>query len=125
MIYRCPVCGYDRLEKPPTNYSICKSCGTEFGYDDFATSHDELRQQWIGNGMRWYSRRVPPPIGWNPVRQLLSAGYGYSLTARSANTTRRTYSLPQPFFCSDVPVAVVEQEFTTSKAKNQFLVAVA
>lgn len=75
MTYICPVCGYNQLLAPPSEYTICPSCGTEFEYDDFTASHAELRQRWIAAGMPWHSRRLPPPPGWNPVSQLLRAGY--------------------------------------------------
>lgn len=71
MNYICPVCGYDRLDEPPADYSICSSCGTEFGYDDFALSHEELRKRWIANGAKWWSTYTSPPSGWSPFQQLL------------------------------------------------------
>jgi hypothetical protein len=49
-MYLCPVCGYDRLEDPPGTFTICPSCGTEFGYDDAFASHAELRAKWLQNG---------------------------------------------------------------------------
>jgi hypothetical protein len=77
----CPVCGFDRLPGPPEDYLICPSCGTEFGYDDFAESHEErqerwveLRHRWLNQGARWFSRATPPPVDWNPYSQLLSTG---------------------------------------------------
>jgi hypothetical protein len=93
MTYTCPVCGYDKLLRPPKDYTICKSCGTEFGYDDFATSHPELRRLWIANGMQWHSRRVQPPEGWNPILQLLHAGFGYELGVSGAPTHRKAFTL--------------------------------
>jgi hypothetical protein len=74
-MYICPVCGYDQLEDPPTDYNICECCGTEFGYHDAHRSHAELRQRWIMAGMPWWDRRVAPPPGWNPVTQLSRAGF--------------------------------------------------
>lgn len=68
--YICPVCGYDHLRRPPLDYVICPSCGTEFGYDDFATSHAELRRRWIAGGARWWSPNTPPPQNWSPIEQL-------------------------------------------------------
>jgi len=66
----CPVCGYDGLEDPPTDYNICECCGAEFGYHDAGRSHEELRQQWIAAGMQWHNLIMPPPPNWNPRRQL-------------------------------------------------------
>lgn len=75
MTYLCTVCGYDRLRHPPKNYHICPCCGTEFGHDDFDVSHETLRQEWIASGMKWFSRKTPPPADWSPERQLLDAGF--------------------------------------------------
>ncbi len=81
---KCPVCGYGNLRRPPCNFSICPSCGTEFEYDDFgvtptevAQRRAELRNQWIESGEsgpKWHSRIIPEPPGWNAINQLLSAG---------------------------------------------------
>ncbi len=77
MYYTCPVCGYDKLEEPPTDYNICECCGTEFGYHDANCSHEELRRLWIADGMPWRDRRIPPPPNWNPAAQLMRAGFAY------------------------------------------------
>jgi hypothetical protein len=69
-MYICPVCGYDRLADPPSNFSICPSCGTEFGYDDAFATHAELRAAWLRNGAKWWSPVDPQPQNWDPYRQL-------------------------------------------------------
>ena len=69
--YLCPVCGYDELSAPPADHTICPSCGTEFGYDDVATSHEELRTRWLATGARWWYSGAPPPPNWNPYQQVL------------------------------------------------------
>lgn len=68
-IYTCPVCGYDNLAWPRYDGQICPSCGTEFGYDDFNKTVEQLRQAWIENGMNWcdHSRR---PKNWDAAKQL-------------------------------------------------------
>ncbi len=71
----CPVCGYDRLIRPQKYHMICPCCGTEFGYDDAAASHEELRREWVEAGAKWFSETTSPPPDWNPVTQLLQAGY--------------------------------------------------
>jgi hypothetical protein len=72
----CPVCGYDRLEFPYTeDGTICPSCGTEFGYDDFVTDRSHLRARWILTGARWWDPESAKPLNWDPVRQLLNIGY--------------------------------------------------
>lgn len=74
MTYECPVCFYPQMLDPPADYNICPCCGTEFGNDDAAISHAELRDQWVANGARWFFETPPP--GWNALVQLL-AGQGY------------------------------------------------
>lgn len=69
IMYTCPVCGYYGLRHPPQDYTICPSCGTEFGYTDFAAEHAELRRRWRASGMQWHSRVVPRPPNWNPIEQ--------------------------------------------------------
>jgi hypothetical protein len=73
-MYTCPVCGYDRLRRPPEDYLICPSCGTEFGYSDATASYRELRQRWLYSGARWYSQVTPEPPKWNAYQQLRRAG---------------------------------------------------
>ena len=73
-MYVCPVCGYDRLEFPPTNFSICACCGTEFGYDDRVLTHRQLMRIWIRRGFPWFDHGEERPEDWNPVEQLHRAG---------------------------------------------------
>ena len=77
LMNRCPVCGYDRLEFPPSNYSICACCGTEFGYDDRVLTHDQLRDAWIKRGGPWFDEAEPKPPGWDPFQQLTKAGLDF------------------------------------------------
>jgi hypothetical protein len=79
MPFPCPVCGYARLAEPPRNFSICPSCGTEFGYDDSSLSHTELMFRWIKAGAPWFSKATRPPDGWNPWLQLIDAGRKYAV----------------------------------------------
>lgn len=76
MTYTCPVCFYPRLLKPPADEYICPCCGTEFGYDDYAASHEELRRRWVECGARWFSQNTAPPQGWNPLMQMAEAASG-------------------------------------------------
>jgi hypothetical protein len=71
----CPVCGFDELEFPPRDYSICACCGTEFGYDDRVLTHEQLRRQWIQRGFHWFDLDQQKPFRWNPITQLLRAGH--------------------------------------------------
>jgi hypothetical protein len=85
--YTCPVCGYNNLPDPPADYEICPSCGTEFGYDDFTFSYENLRRKWLAAGAKWHSRRVSPPANWKPYQQLLDAGKGYEKVAPDGEPT--------------------------------------
>jgi len=66
----CPVCGYDRLTEPPVDFTICPSCGTEFGYDDAFITHSQLRDKWLRNGAQWWSPVDPRPDNWDPYLQV-------------------------------------------------------
>ena len=75
----CPVCGYVDLDFSPydnhgsPSFEICPCCGVEFGYDDFSISHESLREKWVCNGFKWFSKHNKPPQGWNPIKQLEEA----------------------------------------------------
>jgi hypothetical protein len=69
-MYICPVCGYERLPEAPLNFSICACCGTEFEFDDFATTYAQLRARWVSTGYRWFSPCVTKPLNWDPIAQL-------------------------------------------------------
>jgi hypothetical protein len=69
MLNICPVCGY-LMEDPPTDYNICPSCGTEFGYHDVNSSIAELRANWLRTGPQWWSTTDPCPLNWDPYIQL-------------------------------------------------------
>ncbi len=71
MNYLCPVCFYPNLSSPPADEDICPCCGTEFGYDDYATSHHELRRRWIQNGAPWFSQTTARPEHWSPLMQVV------------------------------------------------------
>ena len=45
--FTCPVCGYAEMEQPPKDFAICPQCMTEFGYDDYSRSHEDLRAEWL------------------------------------------------------------------------------
>jgi hypothetical protein len=75
----CPVCAYDRLEFPPGNFSICASCGTEFGYDDRVLTHAQLTARWVENGCPWFDEAEPQPDGWNAYLQLIQGGLGWAV----------------------------------------------
>lgn len=75
--YTCPVCGYSAMPDPPKDFNICPCCGTEFEYHDARRSHEELRQEWLRQGARWFSEATPPPEWWDPYRQLALAGLDF------------------------------------------------
>ena len=58
------------MREPAVEDAICSCCGNQFGYDDFDTSHSELRRRWIASGCRWWSDHTKPPAGWDPEAQL-------------------------------------------------------
>jgi len=74
-MYTCPVCAYPELADPPLDHTICPCCGVEFGYDDATKSHVQLRNEWIGSGLLWFSRATPAPNGWNGWQQLALGGF--------------------------------------------------
>jgi hypothetical protein len=82
---KCPVCGYDRLEFPPANFSICACCGTEFGYDDRLLTHYQLRERWIVRGCIWFDEGERKPIGWNAYVQMMSAGLSWAFPGVKIN----------------------------------------
>ena len=81
----CPVCGYPNLDEPAYretpkgglgSLEICPSCGFQYGYTDDAihTTFEQWRAQWISRGMKWRSKGMQPPPGWDPRKQLLNVG---------------------------------------------------
>lgn len=78
MKYICPVCGYDALGRlphggvPDPSYEICPSCGFEFGItdDDEGITYEQWRNEWIANGMVWWSQSRKPSPNWDPKKQL-------------------------------------------------------
>jgi hypothetical protein len=73
---RCPVCFYPDMPYPAADYDICPCCGTEFGNDDALYTPDELRRRWVASGHLWFYG--DPPQNWNPIQQLLDAGFNYA-----------------------------------------------
>ena len=59
------------MREGPRDFNICPSCGTEFGLHDVNSTVNDLRDVWVENGMRWYSRVIPQPEGWDPLRQMV------------------------------------------------------
>jgi len=86
MNYICPVCGYNKLEDPPANHEICPCCGTQFGYHNTTKSYEDLRKNWVSNGLHWHSRVETPPLGWNPYVQL--ANISQNAQTRLAKATK-------------------------------------
>ena len=79
--YTCPVCGWPHLDEPhrlpegDPSFEVCVSCGTEFGNDEFGTTHEALRKRWLEErGGAWWSSRRNPPDGWDAMKQLEAAG---------------------------------------------------
>ena len=78
MAHTCPVCAYPTLREAPRSSSgggsceICPSCGFQFGVsdDDQGIAHAAWRKSWVTSGMKWNSKGIKPPKGWDPVAQL-------------------------------------------------------
>lgn len=98
-MHLCPVCGYDRLTEPPRDFTICPSCGTEFGYDDAFASHSQLRTRWLQNGARWWSPVDQCPDNWDPTLQVeavVSAIWAYLAQQQTTtNAPAKVLSGPQ------------------------------
>ena len=69
-IWTCPVCG-NYLAYPPKDYHICPCCGTEFYNDDSEHTHEELREEWLKTGPKWWSDFTSQPENWNWEEQVL------------------------------------------------------
>jgi hypothetical protein len=90
MTHTCPVCGYPALAEAPRSrdgggsYEICPSCGFQFGVsdDDKGQTYEQWREAWKKAGMKWASRGIAPPAGWNPQRQLADVPVGRRAKAR-------------------------------------------
>ena len=78
MTHTCPCCGFPALHEPPrstsggASYEICPSCGFQFGVsdDDAGFTYASWRALWKTSGLRWSSKGITPPPGWNPESQL-------------------------------------------------------
>lgn len=101
MSHQCPVCGFTGLVDPPADFEICPCCGTEFGFDDDLKSHAELRMEWVMGGMHWFSNANHAPPNWDPVNQLLRAGFVRVHLTNSVTESRtavwQQHSMPR--FC--------------------------
>lgn len=76
MTLTCPVCGYDQINEAQLKWSICPSCGTQFGLSDNGRTYGELRHDWIYNtGAQWQDAYLQAPRHWSPVSQLRNIGY--------------------------------------------------
>ena len=71
----CPVCGYNKINEPKLKWSICPSCGTQFGLSDNGRTHGQLRRDWIDEGGTWQDDYIPKPLNWSPESQLRNIGY--------------------------------------------------
>jgi len=82
--FECPVCTYNGLKKDSKEklHEICPSCGTQFGYSDSGPAsqdfyHGMLRERYITNGCKWYSRDKPRPEDFNPRENMWRKHHGY------------------------------------------------
>jgi hypothetical protein len=95
------------MANPPSDYHICPSCGTEFGYDDAGRSYAELRTNWLRGGAKWWSPVDPQPDHWDGFVQVsnLLSGFSTILTASVA--------------ASDQPISTGLADMITGKAVRQ------
>lgn len=94
MSLTCPVCGYDKINEPTLKWSICPSCGTQFGLSDSGRTHAQLRHEWIyDNRADWQDGYILPPPYWSPIKQLRNIGYECTLADRRRITWRETVSI--------------------------------
>ena len=84
MKHSCPVCGYGGLTSAPKDDMICPCCGTQFGYDDFVKTHEQIRREWLSRGALWFSRKTLPPAAWSADKQLTQAGLAVPAFSLSA-----------------------------------------
>lgn len=89
MSYLCPVCGYNKMVRPPEDFYICPCCGTEFENDDFETTYAELRHKWQDRGMQWFSRNTPPPPYWSPEMQLENLSCFENTPSQTTDTVQK------------------------------------
>jgi hypothetical protein len=80
MAYTCPSCGFPALQEPPRStsgggsYEICPCCGFQFGVsdDDAGFTYASWRARWRARGLRWSSKGIASPPGWDAESQLAS-----------------------------------------------------
>ncbi len=102
MKYYCPVCAYSDLTFPPQDHNICPCCGTEFGYDDNSKSWDDLRQEWIDSGARWFSDSTSKPDDWNAYEQLYGRSNFLTTATNSFEDSLTTDFTPDIYYVEDV-----------------------
>lgn len=90
MSLTCPVCGYDKINEPTLKWSICPSCGTQFGLSDNGRTHAQLRHDWIYGGAAWQDDYILPPPYWSPISQLRNIGYNCTRADRRSINGRET-----------------------------------
>ena len=81
-MHSCPACRYPSLTEAPrsqtggASYEICPSCGFQSGVDDDdrQITPAQWRKKWIQGGMKWTSKSITAPSGWNPAAQLKATG---------------------------------------------------
>jgi len=90
MSITCPVCGYDKINETTLKWSICPSCGTQFGLSDNGRTYAQLRHDWIQGGATWQDDYILPPPYWSPINQLRNIEYNCTLADRLSINGRET-----------------------------------
>jgi hypothetical protein len=71
----CPVCGYNKFEKPPEIDDICPCCFFRFYVNDDDWSYEQLRADWIKDGAKWAWGKMPQPKFWDLEQQFKNINY--------------------------------------------------
>ena len=114
MKFQCPVCGFDDISGPRLKWSICPSCGTQFGLTDANRTPGEIRAYWISQGAKWQSTARQRPRNWNPAAQLRTVGYcvtAEDLLAMALQTTISTGKFSLPYSGLRMMVVQAASEF--------------
>lgn len=76
--YACPVCLFPDLDAryEPRSYSICPSCGTEYGYEDVedVVIRTRCREKWFLSAHAWWAHGLEghnEPAWWPALRLAL------------------------------------------------------
>jgi hypothetical protein len=78
----------------------------EYELDDVFESHMDLRNDWLRNGGKWFSRSKnhQPSFNWNPWDQLDLADYDYAVSRPKTNASITEFDNPphsKPYYSKE------------------------